>query len=340
MKSGQRQTVKSRVCLGIAIFLVAWMSGGALAEEKKARRPRTHVALRHADDFGHKGSGTGEFLHPHDVAIDPAGNILVVDTGNHRVVKLNSKGAYLTEVGGFGWDDRQFNDPTSISTGTGLEVYIADRENQRVALYSQHLKLVALVGGRDVDGALAMGKLGGVATTREGEVYVTDQDLDQVVQVSTFSRTDRSFGGYGYGSGELRSPTAIDVDDEGRVYVCDTENDRVVVFDRFGNFDREILADVVSKPAGITVGPQGILFVSDTGLNRILAIDLANDQLVGRWGGPKAGSAAGRFDTPRGLAFDYRGKHLLVVDSGNHRIQRFKTLILKKSRVEAPDSDR
>ena len=310
--------------------VIAVLTGNVLAEGEKARKPRTHVALRYADDFGRKGSGTGEFLHPHDVAIDPAGNILVVDTGNHRVVKLNSKGAYLTEVGGFGWDDGQFNSPTGISTGTGLEVYIADRENQRVALYSQHLKLMSLVGGRDLQGALAMGKLGGVATTREGEVYVTDQDLDLVIQVSTFSRTDRTFGGYGYGLGELRSPTAIDVDDEGRVYVCDTENDRVVVFDRFGNYDREILAEVLSKPAGLTVGPENVLFVSDTSLNRVLVVDLATDQVVGRLGGPKAGSAAGRFDTPRGLAFDDRGKHLLVVDSGNHRIQRFKTLILKK----------
>jgi tripartite motif-containing protein 71 len=323
--------MKNRVLhMLLALVLVGIAPGILRAKEAKTRRVKTHVALRFSDDFGHKGSGAGEFLYPSDVAIDPAGNILVADTGNHRVVKLNTKGAYLTEVGGFGWDDTQFNEPTGISTGAGLEVYVADRENQRVALYSQHLKLVSLVGGRDVAGALGMGKLGGVAITPEGEVYVTDQDLDQVIQISTFSRTDRSFGGYGYGSGELRSPTAIDVDEEGRVYVCDTENDRIVVFDRFGNYDTEIGADIVSKPQGIAIGPKGVVFVSDTELHRVLAFDIANDEVVGRLGGPKSGAEASRFDTPRGLTFDRRGNHLLVVDSGNHRIQRFKTLILKK----------
>ena len=302
--------------------------GGATAAEVKSKR-KAHVALRHSEDFGRKGSGVGEFLEPHDVAIDPSGNILVVDTGNDRIVKLNSKGAYLTEVGGFGWDDKQFNDPTGISTGTGLEIYIADQQNQRIAIYSQHLKLIALVGGRDTEGSLVMGRLGGLASTREGEIYVTDQDLDQVIQVSTFSRTDRSFGGYGYGSGELRGPTAIDVDDDGNVYVCDTGNDRVVVFDRFGNYDREIGVDILSKPAGIVVGPRSILFVSDTGSHRVLAFDLLNDEIAGRLGGPKPGTGPGRFHSPRGLAFG-AGDYLLVADSRNHRIQKFKTLILRK----------
>jgi DNA-binding beta-propeller fold protein YncE len=322
----------ARCALRVAAFLLLCgiPCANAYAEESAVPKRKTHVALRHSETFGHKGSGAGEFLHPHDVAVDPSGNILVADTGNHRIVKLNAKGSYLTEVGGFGWDDRQFNEPSGVSTGTGLEIYVSDQENQRVALYSQHLKLISIVGGRDVGGALAMGKVGGVATTREGEIYVTDQDLDQVIQVSTFSRTDRSFGGYGYGSGELRAPSAVDVDMEGRVYVCDTENDRVAVFDRFGNYERELGAEVLTRPEGVVAGPSGVLFVSDTGSHRVLAFDVDKDEVVGRMGGPKRGTGPGQFDTPRGLTFDLRSNVLLVVDSGNHRLQKFKTLILKK----------
>ncbi len=317
--------------LGCVLTMMVCLAGagrGVVAEEPEAKM-KAHVALRHVADYGHKGSGVGEFLEPRDLALDPSGNVLVVDTGNHRVVKLNNKGAYLTEVGGFGWNDGQFNEPVGISAGTGLEIYVADGQNQRVAVYSQHMKLIALVGGRDVEGALAMGRLGDIVSTREGEIYVTDQDLDQVMQISTFSRSDRSFGGYGYGSGELRAPSALDVDEEGRVYVCDTENDRVVVFDRFGNYDREIGVDVVRKPAGVAVGPQNILFVSDTESHRMLAFDLENGEIAGRLGGPKPGSAKGRFHAPRGLAYG-RGDHLFVVDSGNHRVSKYKVLILRK----------
>lgn len=309
--------------MAVLLLLVEAASG------QTDRATKAHVALRFEEVFGRKGSGVGEFLEPHDVAIDPSGNVLVADTGNHRLVKLNSDGAYLTEVGAFGWDDGQFNEPTGVSAETGLDIYVADRQNQRVAVYSQHLKLAALVGGRGVEGALRMGRLGGLATTPEGEVYVTDLDLDQVVQVSTFSRTDRTFGGYGYGSGELRGPTALDVDSEGRVYVCDTENDRIVVFDRYGNYAREIGADALDKPAGVAVGPQSTLFVSDTGSHRIIAFDLKSGEVGGRLGGPKRGSDSGRFDSPRGLTYGPRDR-LYVADSGNHRIQVFRALVLRK----------
>jgi len=290
---------------------------------------KTHVAMRHVEDYGGKGSGAGEFLDPSDVSIDPSGNFLVSDTGNHRLVKLNQKGGYLSEVGGFGWDDGQFNEPVGVSAGSGLELFVADGQNQRIAVYSQHLKLVAVVGGRDTEGSLSMGRLGGVASTREGEVYATDVDFDQVIQISTFSRTDRSFGGYGYGAGELRMPSALVVDDEGRVYVCDTGNDRIVVFDRFGNYDREIGADVLGKPEGVAIGKDDVLYVSDTESNRIVAFDLNTNGVVGKLGGPKRGGRSGQFDTPKGLAFGH-GDHLFVADAGNHRVAKFKTLVLRR----------
>ena len=307
------------------IFL--WLLLGSASPQAAA--PKAHVAMRQVAEYGAKGSGTGEFLDPRDVAIDPSGNLLVADTGNHRVVKLNINGGYHAEMGAFGWDDRQFNEPTGVSTGTGLEIYVSDSQNQRIAVYSQHLKLVALVGGRYVEGALALGRLGGIASTPEGEIYVTDHDLDQVIQVSTFSRTDRTFGGYGYGTGELRGPSALDVDDEGRVYACDTENDRIVVFDRYGNYDREIGKDLLSKPSGVAVSSKRVLFVSDSGAHRLLAFDLVTGEVAGRMGGPKPGSERGRFDTPMGLALSDRDE-ILVVDSGNHRILKFKLLVLRK----------
>lgn len=313
----------------VAAVLCLICGASSVWAEETASKQRLHVAMRHVEDYGRKGSGVGAFLEPRDLAIDPSGNLLVADTGNHRIVKLNNKGAYLTEVGGFGWDDKQFNEPTGVSAGAGLDIYVSDSQNQRVAVYSQHLKLVAIVGGRDTDVGLSITRPAGIAVTREGELYVTDRDLDQVVQISTFSRMDRSFGGYGYGSGELRAPTAIDVDPEGRVYVCDTENDRVVVFDRYGNYDREIGAEVLVKPEGVALGPKGVLFVSDTGAHRVIAFDLAKDEVAGRLGGPKASSSPGRFHSPRGLTYG-QGDHLYVVDSGNHRVSKYKTLVLKR----------
>ena len=112
-----------RVFFWVVLCLVGLVSQ-VWAEDEKPKQ-QMHVAMRHVEDYGHKGSGVGAFLEPRDLAVDPSGNLLVADTGNHRIVKLNNRGAYLTEVGGFGWDDRQFNEPTGVSAGAGLDIYVS-----------------------------------------------------------------------------------------------------------------------------------------------------------------------------------------------------------------------
>lgn len=310
------------ICL---LGLILGVIGPASGDEKE---PSLHVALRYSSAFGEKGRGVGELLSPSDLVFDATRRAYVADTGNDRIVRFDDDGLYLSEVGGFGWEEGQFSRPTGIAM-IGLELFVSDSENQRFVVMTPRLRVVASVGGRDVDGAVRLGRPGGIAGSREGELYLTDQDLDQVVQVSTFSRTDRSFGGYGYGAGELRTPTAVDVSDDDRVAVCDTGNDRVVLFDRFGNFVRALGEEVLDAPEGVVFGPKEILFVSDTGNHRIVVFDLKSGAAVGRSGGPRSGDGTDGFDTPRGLAM-LDDESLAIVDSANHRVVIYKVMVLRK----------
>ena len=46
------------------------------------------------------GHGESEFNNPSALASDYHGNLVVADTNNHRVVKLDAKGAFLWSLGG------------------------------------------------------------------------------------------------------------------------------------------------------------------------------------------------------------------------------------------------
>ena len=113
-----------------------------------------------------------------------------------------------------------------------------------------------------------------------------------------------------------------------RVYVCDTENDRIAVFDRFGGFEGRLGEGSLSGPRGVCLGPSRSLFVADTGHNRVLVFDLDTGEVVQKIGGPAPGSLGGSFREPHGVGV--HGDLLYVTDTGNHRIQRFRMLVLRK----------
>jgi DNA-binding beta-propeller fold protein YncE len=73
-------------------------------------------------------------------------------------------------------------------------------------------------------------------------------------------------------------------------------------------------------PSDVAVVPDGSrVYVSDRDAHRVLVLD-AGGRPTGEVIG-SAGTAAGQFQLPRGLAAD--ADHLYVADSGNHRIQAF-----------------
>ena len=91
------------------------------------------------------------FRRPTDVTWDTAGNIFVADGyGNSRVVKYDKTGRFLKETGTNGSGPGQFNAVISIQTDAKGNVYVADRGNRRIQVFSNDLALKAIydnVGG-------------------------------------------------------------------------------------------------------------------------------------------------------------------------------------------------
>lgn len=321
---------RTKMRLWVLLFCISvGMAAPGVSEEKKTA-PKLTVAFRFASAFGQKGGGVGHFHEPSAIALDTFGNLYVADTGNDRVQKFDADGSYTSEVGTFGWDPGQFSQPAGVAVGQGgLEVCVADARNNRIQIFSPHFRLLGVVGGRDVEGPVRLGTLGGIVVSDDGELYVSDTDADQVVQISNYSPLENQFGGYGYGADRLRRPLGLAVGEKNELYVCDSENDRVAVFDRYGSFRKSLAEGSLSEPAGVCTGPEDVLFVADTGHHRIVVLDLRTGEVAALIGGPDAGQRPGAFRAPADVAFG-AGKFLFVLDAGNHRIQKFEMLIRRR----------
>ena len=88
---------------------------------------------------GVAGADSTHFDQPTDVAVGPRGNIFVTDGyGNRRIVKFAPDGRYLAQWGREGSGPGEFINPHAIDISTQGQLYVSDRENNRVQVFDTY----------------------------------------------------------------------------------------------------------------------------------------------------------------------------------------------------------
>jgi DNA-binding beta-propeller fold protein YncE len=182
---------------------------------------------------GHSERMTGiPFNRPTHLAIDPNNADLYVSDGygNARVHKYTSDGKYLDSWGESGTDPGQFNIVHNIAVDSQGLVYVADRENHRIQIFSPEGEFInqwvnfsraAALCIREIDGrecAFVGEYFGGIAANDiAGQLgpRVTILDLNGNV----LERLGRET--YGSQTGRFYCPHGIDVDSNGDIYVAE-----------------------------------------------------------------------------------------------------------------------
>ena len=307
------------LCMALCAALAgcAKTGGVRLRTDLENEPVATNIAVSFNRVLGERGSGQGQFFRPAGVSVNPQDHVFVVDMGNERIQRLDETGAFVSEIGGFGWDAYQFNRPTGISAEDGLEIWVADRHNRRLVHLDGDLHWIRVIRYEVTDGVQQdLGYPADVAPAADGTLWFTDQDTDRLRSITPFVQVAEETSGR-LGTGELSDPTGIAIGPDGTIYVADTGHDRVVVYDQFGTMQRTIGERFLSRPCGIDVNWFGDVVIADTGNNRVV---LANrlGHLVGMFG--SEGTDPGQFRNPTDAAFDTHNR-LWVADRDNHRLQ-------------------
>lgn len=265
---------------------------------------RTGEGCRDPDGGGPLVPGDGQFDGPTDVAVDAAGNVYVVDSGNHRVQKFDSTGKFLAKWGTRGSAPGQFETPTSIALdSTGRFAYVADKGNHRIQKFD--------VSRSPVQFVLQWGSQCNLTVTPPTGRCV-DPDGPGPRQI---------------GDGQFFEPQAIAVDRAGNVYVSDTGNHRIQKFKETSEFllkfGRNGLAPgQFDFPRGLAFTDQGILLVVDQDNHRVQEFD-SDGKFVRQWG--VRGTGEGEFNAPQDIAVDRAG-NIYIVELLNNRVQRLGDL--------------
>jgi sugar lactone lactonase YvrE len=94
---------------------------------------------------GIRGTNTSKdlFNEPSDIAIAPNGDLYVADghiaaESNRRILHLTKDGKFIEQWGVPGTGPGQFDDPHSLALDSAGRVFVGDRSNNRVQIFSPH----------------------------------------------------------------------------------------------------------------------------------------------------------------------------------------------------------
>ena len=223
--------------------------------------------------FGMQGSAHGQFNEPRGIAVDGEENVLVVDRSNHRIQKFTANGQFLTAVGTRGDGPLQFKHPSGIAWNTyNNKVYVAELYNHRIQVLNSDLTFSSTFG-KEGSGKGQFDSPHGVSCDYSGKVYVADSENNRIQVFTAEGKFVRMFGKHGHGRGELNYPTSTAIANF-VVYVCVNFSHRISVFTLEGRLVTSFGGEGegpgnFNYPYGLAVDNSGVVYVCDSGNNRI-----------------------------------------------------------------------
>lgn len=339
-------TIQTATDTAITTLVPASAGTGVVKVEKSAKQVTGPSFTYHGNGWVSSLTLTGAVTtlnNPSGITRDPAGNLIVCDRDNHRVLKITTAGvtSVLAGSGIAGFTNgsgtaAQFNQPYSIVADASGNFYVTDRMNNAVRKITSAGVVSTLAGngtGASIDGtgsAASFAEPLGITLTSSGNLYVADYGSYSIRKVTLAGVVTTPVTGY------MAFGMASDASNV--IYFTNYFQNRIFKFTEGSNTPVLVAGDTspgntngtgaaarFSTPAGITADAAGNLYVTETGNHLIRKITSAG--VVSTIAGSTIGYTNGQgssaqFDTPIAITADFSNNFLYIADFQNDRIRR------------------
>ncbi|MCH2106434.1 MAG: hypothetical protein MK291_07330 [Planctomycetes bacterium] len=300
------------------------------------------AALGSSDMETYPGNEVHELLHQPGAIAASQRTLAIVEPLLHQVLLLDhprhegegTEFQLRARVGARGVEPGELLFPTDVAISADERVYVCDRGNHRVQVFSPEGE--HLFGWGDWGWAPGFFADPTGVEVAAGHVYVTDSSNHRVQVFDLEGEWLYEWGLHALmpreGEGKLHYPGGLAVTEAGDLAaVAEAMDDRVQLFalgeepERFSRLDRSWQDLTASPHLGETIAVGGgLLFLGEPEGNRVKPYEWSQygPRQVSELGG--RGTANGRLLGLTGMAFAPETRSLLTLDPGNQRLQLFR----------------
>jgi len=125
-------------CLAVPATSQDSAGSGSKSAPLKAVQQEINVSLDYVKQYGNIASpdANERLYEPRDVARDRDRNVYILDTGNFRIQKFDSDGAFVQSIGTKGTDAGQMLFPSSIDVDTRGNIFVTDPGNAAIISFN------------------------------------------------------------------------------------------------------------------------------------------------------------------------------------------------------------
>ncbi len=278
----------------------------------------TLTSATYAGDPGRGAGFTGDggpaaraqLAEPDGIAFAPDGDLIVADSENHRIRRIDRETGVITTIAGSGvpgWNgdglpalETAFDQPSAVACAPNGDIYVADTMNNRVRRIDHVTGLVSTVAGNGrvaEDGPVGDGRSAtearlfmpsDVALGPDGDLYVADTHHNRIRVVDRATGRIRTVAGSGaFGNapdavpateGALSAPTGIALLPGAgglTLFIADSYNAVVRRIGPDGVMYRVEAGETLLAPARVAFAPaSGWLYVTDAADDKLVALSV------------------------------------------------------------------
>ena len=271
--------------------------------------------------MGYSGDGglavNAKLYLPGAAAVDPCGNLIIADTFNNCLRKVDAFGVITTVAGnglaGYSGDgglavNARLNAPNGLAFDLNGNLYVSDANNNCIRKIDVN-GIITTVAGNGVagfagDGGAAtnasLNAPGGIVLDSFGNLFIADSgnnrvrrvDLNGIITTLAGSGMLGYFGDGGFATNaSFTTPCSLALDGMGNLFIADTYNNCIrrvctngVIDTVAGSPSSSTLGDGGAAtnaslffPSGIVISSAGTLMVADAGNNVVRQINLTDE---------------------------------------------------------------